>query len=622
VGTCWSRVLGCYDSVSRSLCQSVRATTPKLNHSLLSSSRFSVTPGFRDIIFHLQFCSSLSMIAVLWPSFVYPIATRGAWASLIGNVTLVQSSASARFDPLSSNYAPSSASPFESEFASPSSSLYLDASAPNRLLNLDAAPGMASFAHAVGLREQDLFGTSAAIFLLICAAVVVISLTIWAIHGVGEYAMGRAERRGSHTGSPQRFEVGLGSGGGRGIGKEDEVDGVFDRKGETHQPPTAVRRQWWKFRIKGGVGAFYASSLQGNLTRILILFHLPITTFAVYQFTIYPDPASLASLVLAVFFFLFICVLIPIYLIYRLYTIPSPKLYDATRTLLSLGPLYTLYGEGSQLYAGVLLGSNIVSAAVIGGGQGSGTAQAIVLLVSEIVMSLVTSIWLPWGEGASMGATSFLLCVARIITLVLVLVLSQAVSDLFPSVPSLNELHELRSRLIMLHLSAASGRRRDGGSCLDRLCHHRHPGRRFPPLRHHSQSVFSLHIILPFYFRFESHSARFFLIFPLQSSRLSKPSLVSSSTPPSTSRKNRSTPASSAPCPSSTAAATASFGLQVASANVEAEAVSPSVSRASEHLRSAVLSSCSAAAEETAIPSPLSAAQASTTRLIRRMTRE
>lgn len=348
------------------------------------------------------------MIAVLWPSFVYPIATRGAWASLIGNVTLVQSSPSDRFDPLYTNYTGPIAD-FSEEFNDPTSPLYLDPSGPNRFLNLAAPPGMASFAHAVGLREQDLFGTSASIFLLICAAVVVISLAVWAIHGVGEYTMSREDRKrmGSAMGSPQRYEVGL--------GKEDEADadgviasggGGIDRKGEHHQPPTAVRRQWWKFSVKGGVGAFYASSLQGNLTRILILFHLPISTFAIYQFTIYPGPASIASVVLAALFFLFVCLLVPLYLVYRLYTVPSPKLYDATRTLLSLGPLYTLYGEGSQLYAGVLLGSNIIAAAVIGGGQKSGTAQAIVLLVLEIVLSLVTSIWLPWGEGASMGATS------------------------------------------------------------------------------------------------------------------------------------------------------------------------------------------------------------------------
>lgn len=66
---------------------------------------------------------------------------------------------------------------------------------------------------------------------------------------------------------------------------------------------------------------------------------------------------------------------------------------------------------------------------VIGGGQKSGTTQAIILLVLEIAMALVTSIWLPWGEGASMGATSFVFCVLRIITLVLVLSVAQSSSS-------------------------------------------------------------------------------------------------------------------------------------------------------------------------------------------------
>ena len=96
-------------------------------------------------------------------------------------------------------------------------------------------------------------------------------------------------------------------------------------------------------------------------------------------------------------------------------------MYDATRTLLSLGPLYNLYGEGSQRYAAVLLGASLIAGIVIGAGGPSGTAQSIILLLLEIVLALVTSIWLPWGEGASMGGTSFILCVLRIITMVLVL---------------------------------------------------------------------------------------------------------------------------------------------------------------------------------------------------------
>ena len=162
----------------------------------------------------------------------------------------------------------------------------------------------------------------------------------------------------------------------------------------------------------------------GNLIRLLLLFHLPLTLFSVHQFTLWHSPtapSAISTLVLAVFAFLILSLLLPAYLLTRLFLTPSPKLYDATRTLLSLGPLYNLYGEGSQRYAAVLLGASLVVGVVIGAGQGSGTAQAVILLVVEIAVALVTSVWLPWGEGASMGGTSFTLCVARVVTMVLVL---------------------------------------------------------------------------------------------------------------------------------------------------------------------------------------------------------
>jgi choline-glycine betaine transporter len=64
----------------------------------------------------------------------------------------------------------------------------------------------------------------------------------------------------------------------------------------------------------------------------------------------------------------------------------------------------------------------------IGCGQHSGTAQAIIILVAEVVSALVTSVWLPWGAGAGMGLISFLFCVARIVVAVLLVILTPTVS--------------------------------------------------------------------------------------------------------------------------------------------------------------------------------------------------
>ena len=193
----------------------------------------------------------------------------------------------------------------------------------------------------------------------------------------------------------------------------------------TSRLPTA-RRGWWK--SKPDFGSFHGTTLFGNLVRILVLFHFPVTIFSCYQFTLGPEHASVPSVVLAALAFIFISVCLPVFLVYRLTTTSTNKLYDETRTLLALGPLYNHYRHGSQLFACLLFATNIAFGITIGCGQKSGTAQAIIILIVEVVSALVTSIWLPWGQGASMGLISFLFCVARIVIAVLLVILTPTVS--------------------------------------------------------------------------------------------------------------------------------------------------------------------------------------------------
>ena len=186
-----------------------------------------------------------------------------------------------------------------------------------------------------------------------------------------------------------------------------------------------VRRPWWKRRM--GQNSFHGSTLHGNLVRLLILFHLPITIYSCHQLTLDSSIASITSKVLAVFSFTLLSVLIPGWLLFRVATTSTSKLYDATRTLVALGPLYNEYQHDSQLFAGLMFTANLCLGIVVGCGQQSGTAQAIVILVVEVVVTLSTSIWLPWMHGAQMGVISFVFCVTRIIAAVLMVILAQPV---------------------------------------------------------------------------------------------------------------------------------------------------------------------------------------------------
>ncbi|CAL1700205.1 unnamed protein product [Somion occarium] len=389
------------------------------------------TPSLRDVIFHTQWCAALSMVAVQWPEFAYPLLSQTAWSTLSYNISLVQEQPF-HWNPLAAEpyNLPSN---FVDQLNDPSSPLYLDASIPNTLYRLpqNATTGISSFAYSVGIRPQDLFGTCMALFLAIIAATIVLSVAVWAVDWIFSRAF--------HT-DLQTTPALAGNRSPRySVGSKDMLESIAQLQnsdenrsvnGQTLLRTTSrfggAARPWW--RINSNFVSLHGSVLQGNLVRILILFHLPVTIFSCYQFTIGRPEASMVSIVLAALSFAIFSVLIPIFLVVRLTITNTTKLYDETWTLLFLGPLYNHYRHGSQLFACLLFATNLAFGITIGCGQKSGTAQAIIILVVEVMSALGTSIWLPWGQGASMGLISFLFCVARIVIAVLLVILTPIVS--------------------------------------------------------------------------------------------------------------------------------------------------------------------------------------------------
>lgn len=350
----------------------------------------------------------------------------------VADITLSQGSLGEHWDPLFTGpYNPPPS--FADQINNPNSSLYIDPSIPNSLFILpnDSTSGISSFAYTVGLRPQELFGICLGLFLAIVAGTIVLSFIVWLIDWVILLVRG---------GSANSTLQGPKLGGTRTppfvVGSKDGLDGVGpgeeNRSSSGHMIFRATsrlqmsRRGWWKSRPD--FGSFHGTTLFGNLVRILVLFHFPVTIFSCYQLMLGPKRASLSSVVLAALSFAFISVLLPFLLVYRLTTTSTNKLYDETRTLLALGPLYNHYRHGSQLFACLLFATNIAFGITIGCGQKSGTTQAIIILIVEVASALVTSIWLPWGQGASMGLISFLFCVARIVIAVLLVILTPTVS--------------------------------------------------------------------------------------------------------------------------------------------------------------------------------------------------
>ena len=309
------------------------------------------------------------------------------------------------------------------------SPLFLDSSVPNTLLRFPEGTknGLQSFAYAVGIRPQDLFGTCLALYLIIIAGCVTISTFIWAVDWLVSSTVmgGPADVWNGNVRSP-------GYSGGSDLPKEglETPRGDDDVAGSLPPLPTRrahTRRAWWHYRL--GQNSFHENILYGNLVRLLLLFHFPITCYSCYQFSLGRPNATIASLTLAGLAFAFFSLLLPGVLLFRLIITPTGKLYEATRTLLGLGPLYNHFAPDSQIFACAVFLHSLSMGVVIGAGQKSGTAQSIILLIVEVIAALATSMWLPWKEGARMGAISFLFCVIRIISCVLLVILSPIVSS-------------------------------------------------------------------------------------------------------------------------------------------------------------------------------------------------
>ncbi|KAK7049762.1 hypothetical protein VNI00_005793 [Paramarasmius palmivorus] len=367
------------------------------------------------------------------------------WANLGSDVTLTEDN-QPRWDPLSTApYSPPSE--FSDQLSNSNSPLYINPDAPNLIFTLptNASTGISSFAYTIGVRPQDLFSICLILFLAIAGATIVLSLIIWFIDYMVSFVSGMIS--GSNSGPTTMKLSGTRS---PGFSSRDMLDSVpnpnldenkslsgrdvpgiirppsrFTLTGATTaSAPTA--RKWW--RVRTDLSSFHGSVLHGNLVRLLILFHLPITVFSVYQMTLPRSVVSVTSTALAGLSFAVFSILIPVILVVRVRLTTTNKLYDETRTLLSLGPLYNHCRHGSQMFASLFFASSLAFGIVVGAGQKSGTAQAVVILVVEVVSALVTSVWLPWGTGASMGLISFLFCVARIVIAVLLVILSPAIS--------------------------------------------------------------------------------------------------------------------------------------------------------------------------------------------------
>ncbi|KAM0756423.1 hypothetical protein T439DRAFT_345182 [Meredithblackwellia eburnea MCA 4105] len=410
------------------------------------SLRRFITAEFRELWHVALWWTLVGTVAVSWPDFVYPVFARSSWTSLVYNNSLPFTSPGL---PLLSANA-TTPTTFAAQMGDTTSPLYLNSTLPDVLLDFHGKKGgVSKWATAIGVRPQDLWSICAFTFFLICAAVVGLHLVFFVFDSVQRIIFpDNNPRGGTKGGGSPRFHFGQGGGAGEDKNGWSPSDKNHHANGEDYNG----RGTGGDMYENGGVGGdeymlnegtpygearplpendypmwlLHASLLQGNLTRVLCLFHLPLTLFSVFELS-NDEAKSSSTFILAALTLAIVCVILPAVILWRIHRLSVRELYTSLPVLLSIGTLYSGYSDECTMFGAVRFVSNLVVGVVVGAAQQAGTAQAAVILLVEVTDTLVTSLWLPWGDNASMGPLAFGLSIGRIIIAVLLVVLSPSV---------------------------------------------------------------------------------------------------------------------------------------------------------------------------------------------------
>ncbi|GAA5943897.1 uncharacterized protein JCM15063_006540 [Sporobolomyces koalae] len=400
---------------------------------LSGSLRRFVTAEIRELFVTVAWFTLVGTVAVDWPGFAYPVFKQTPWTALVWNNSLPFTSPGQSVYPQAGRTLPSS---FASQMQDANSPLYLDETLPSVLLDLEGSNrGIEKWARMIGVRHQDIWSVCAFTFFAICAAVIGAHALFFAfdafLDAVGPKRIGgRGQSAGSVIPPPLRRDdtsysvqkESIHEGRDTSIGQYldsgdyEEENFVNESADYGHRPEDDFPS--WRLHL---------ALLQGNLTRILLLFHLPLTIFSVYQLTLRSE-APKSTFVLAIITLAVVCVAWPLALLWTIHAKPSRELYTSLPVLLSTGVLYNTYAEECCLFPIVTFAASLVVGVIIGAAQSAGTAQTAVILLVEVASTVCQSLWLPWNDNAAMGPLAFLLSLARIVIAVLLVVLSPTVA--------------------------------------------------------------------------------------------------------------------------------------------------------------------------------------------------
>ncbi|KAK9474573.1 uncharacterized protein V1510DRAFT_272170 [Dipodascopsis tothii] len=288
-----------------------------------------ITPGFADLLGYIQFAFLLAGLNLSYPGFYQPALACVAWASLLFKVPFADGTRSRT---------------------------------PENLYNTDGRWGLSTLSQIIGLgSDADLWQSAVVFFLVIVAAVLLITQTVFGVRWVWYKATAR------HL--------------------------------------TDLRSK--NIPLTGGL----------SVRLLFLYFGLPLIAMSSFQLLVSTTTPIVCSVFAGLLIVLWVVsASLAIRAVYT--TKPRQALYDDLPTLLLLGPLYSTYTESSFTFCFVQLLTTFLRGIVIGCVQPSGIAQVTLLAIIEILFFLALNIFRPFYRVTSMNVYHIVLSAIRFLIII------------------------------------------------------------------------------------------------------------------------------------------------------------------------------------------------------------
>lgn len=368
-------------------------------HQLLRypALRYYAWPGFGEVLRLAQFSALLVIVPLNRPVYQYLLGQWASWALLIGIGGLQFRTFGDEPVNIFNTTSPLVQEPFANAIlGNDTLPLKMYPNAVNLLPNFSGTThGLSAYARAAGTPLHGVYARTIVVWLGMIASLLALSLCVML---VDTFWSARSSTSALWQFRPLNGQV-----------TADQL-AMFPNNAQS------ARRPMWKRYDT------HLAVLHGNMVRLLMFFHLPVTLLSAFGMTSsnYPPVVKIIPGVTYVLFAL----LLPGYICWSIIRLPTKTLYEDRLSFLMFGPLYNMYTPTHEKYAVMLFVHSFLLGTIVGIQSMGGPAQAACVFGIETIHAIIRLFWYPEGSETVALPLQMWGCTVRI-ALALILLLSQ-----------------------------------------------------------------------------------------------------------------------------------------------------------------------------------------------------